>query len=67
MTSGIATVQLQNFDVDIDNRNVGSRWKRWLAKFENYIIATNITDAGRKKALLLHTAANRVFEIYEAI
>ena len=29
--------------------------------------ATNITDAGRKKALLLHTAANRVFEIYEAI
>ena len=65
--AGIATVNLPNFDIDIDSKNVGQRWKHWLAKFENYLIATNITDTDRQKAMLLYHAGDRVFELYSAI
>jgi len=65
--AGIATINLPNFDIDIDSKNVGQRWKHWLAKFENYLIATNISDADRKKAMLLYHAGDRVFELYQAI
>ena len=65
--AGLATVNLPNFDIDIDSKNVGQRWKHWLAKFENYLIATNITNADRQKAMLLYHAGDHVFELYEAI
>jgi hypothetical protein len=29
--AGIATVNLPNFDIDIDSKNVGQQWKHWLA------------------------------------
>ena len=40
------------------------RWERWIARFENLLVAKNITGDNRKKALLLHHAGEEVFDLY---
>lgn len=55
------------FDCDSDTSTVGFRWQKWLDRFENYLVAVNINNAPRSKALLLHLAGERVYDIYEAI
>ena len=44
--------------------SVGPRWERWVARFENYLLAANVTAEARKKAQLLHLAGEDVFEVY---
>ena len=39
-------------------------WKKWLADFEMYILASGITNNTRKRALLLYQAGSRVREIF---
>ena len=51
------------FKVDEDRTNVGYRWKRWLEKFDNWLVAVNITDDKRQKALLLHVGGDQVYDI----
>ena len=51
-----------SFDVDTDPTGLAQRWKKWLARYENLIIALDITDPRRKKALLLHYAGQGVHE-----
>ncbi len=46
---------------------LGPRWERWLNRFENFLIALNITTDVRKKALLLHYAGEGVYEVYETL
>ena len=36
--------------------SVGPRWERWVACFENYLVAANIIADARKKAQPLHVA-----------
>ncbi len=45
----------------------GSRWPKWLKAFENYLLASNITDKAQKKAVLLHVVGEPVVEIYETL
>ena len=41
------------------------RWDRWLARFDNFIQASNLKeDEERKKAVLLHVAGEEIFDIY---
>lgn len=40
-----------------------SDWPLWLKRFENMCLAMDISDPGRKKALLLHWAGVEVFEV----
>jgi hypothetical protein len=40
------------------------RWDRWLARFSNFVEASNLTDDDRKKAVLLHVAGEEIFDIY---
>ena len=54
------------FDPDIDKNNAGSRWEKWVGRLENLFVGLNIDDVGRKRALLLHYAGDRVYDIYEA-
>ena len=44
-----------------------SRWDRWIKRFENYLVAKDITKDTRKCALLLHHGGEEVFEIKEAL
>jgi hypothetical protein len=55
------------FMPDVEPNSVAPRWKRWSERFENLIIAMNVTDQARKKALLLHLAGEAVFEIFEGL
>lgn len=56
-----------SFNVDSDKTTVGVRWTKWLDKIENFMTAFNITDEGRKKAMLLHFAGDDVFDIASTI
>ena len=51
------------FNVDSDRSNVGYRWKKWLEKFENYLVAVNIADDRRQKALLLLYGGDQLYDI----
>ena len=52
---------------DPDGANVAQNWKTWLADFKTYLIASNIMDKKRQRALLLHQAGQRVREIFRQL
>ena len=54
------------FQVHLDG-NVGPRWKKWLARFENLIIGMGVEDAKQKHALLLHYSGPEVDEIFDIL
>ncbi|XP_067045446.1 uncharacterized protein [Acropora muricata] len=54
------------FQVHLDG-NVGPRWKKWLARFENLTIGMGIEDEKRKRALLLHYSGPEVDEIFDTL
>ena len=56
----------ERFHIYQDNENVGTRWRKWLAKFENLVCALDITSDARKKALLLHYGGEEIYGIYES-
>ena len=58
---------LPPFDTETDPGSVGPRWTKWVARFENYTTAMNITADARLKALLLHIAGERVHDIYDTL
>ena len=47
--------------------NVGPRWKKWLARFENLTIGMGIEDEKQKRALLLHYSGPEVDEIFDTL
>ena len=59
-------VSLPTFQVHQDS-NVGPRWKKWLARFENLIIGMGIEDPKQKRALLLHYSGPEVDEIFDTL
>ncbi|KAK7111230.1 hypothetical protein V1264_010901 [Littorina saxatilis] len=56
----------EHFPVHSDEATQGTRWKRWLNRFEILLTAISVTDKARKKALLLHYAGDEVFSIFES-
>lgn len=59
--------QLAAFVPDSDPTSAAQRWKRWSDRLDNLIVALNITDPARKKALLLHLAGEQVYDIYQGL
>lgn len=55
-----------SFDVHLDG-NVGPRWMKWLSRFERLLIALDIDNPLRKRALLLHYAGTDVDEIFDTL
>ena len=55
------------FDVASDPTNLGNKWGQYISRFDNLLIAMNVTDDKRKKALLLHYAGNQVQDIFETL
>ena len=53
---------------DLSDRNtVGVRWQKWVMRFENLMTGMNITNAGRKKALMSHYAGEEVDNIIDTL
>ena len=62
-----AIPQISPFVPDADPTSVAQRWKRWSDRFDNLIVAMNVTDNKRKRALLLHLAGEAVFDVFEGL
>ena len=58
---------LAPFNPDEDPSVNGPGWEKLLKRFNNYLVAANITDDGRKKALLLWLSGESVHEIYDTL
>lgn len=54
-----------NFDVDTDKSNSGTRWEKWIGRLENLFVAMKIEDDAQQRALLLHYAGEKVYDIYD--
>ena len=44
-----------------------TRWKKWLARFRNLLVALDVTNTERQRALLLHYAGEATNEIFETL
>ena len=49
-----------------DKADAGPKWEKWLERLELLFTGLEINDPGRKRALLLHYAGERVYDIYTA-
>ena len=52
------------FSVSSEYTTLGQRWEKWVQSLEFYLVASNITDSARKRAVLLHFAGPEVQDIF---
>ena len=55
-----------SFDVT-NSSSLGPRWEKYLSRLENLLVAMDITDPDRKKALLLHFIGPDCYDIFETL
>ena len=55
------------FDVASGPTNLGNKWDKYISRFDNLLIAMNVTDDKRERTLLLHYAGNQVQDIFETL
>ena len=55
------------FEPRSDPTSTSARWTRWLERFNTYLIAADIKDDARKRALLLYQAGSEVYEIFKTL
>ena len=48
---------------DSEKLNFGVRWKKYLKKFKNFLVAMNITEDKRKVAILFHLGGDYIRDI----
>ena len=60
-------LQFQQFYPDTEPATISQRWIKWIKRFENFLITSNITANARKWAVLPHLAGERVYEIYDSL
>ncbi len=58
---------LPPFDIHGECSSQGTRWDLWLKRFENFLVAANIEDSKRRRALLLHFAGEQVHSIFTTL
>ena len=63
----IANLTLPSFPVFTldDYTTISARWKKCKRRFENLVVALNVTDDRQKKALLLNYIGEEAYEVYE--
>ena len=65
MATSLPILQFEPFIMeDGEKLNLGIRWKKYLTKFENFLVAMNITeDKRRKVAMLLHFGGDYIRDL----
>ena len=53
------------FKIREDELSAGTSWKNWITKYENLVIAMDITADQRKKALLIYYGGDKVYDLVE--
>ena len=56
-----------SFDVNPESGALDVRFKKYISRFRNLVIAANITAPKRQRALLLHYAGEEVNNIFETL
>ena len=54
------------FDVS-ETSTQATRWTKWLSRFQNLVVAMNVTDKTRQWALLLHYVGEATNEIFDTL
>ncbi|XP_060570045.1 uncharacterized protein K02A2.6-like [Ruditapes philippinarum] len=54
-----------SFDLETDKTNSGARWEKWIGRLENLFKGMLVGDDDQKRALLLHYAGEKVYDIYD--
>ena len=62
-----ALPEFPTFDPEVDETSVGIRWSKWLERLENLLVALDIKNKERKKAIMLHYAGTKVSDIYSTL
>ena len=55
------------FTLDTLSPSQKEEWETWLETLELYFLASNITDNGRKKALLLYLGGSELRKVYNTL
>ena len=58
---------IEILDIKSDTSSLSTRWVKWLKSLNFYLLATNITNAERKKAMLLYLAGSDTQELYDTL
>ena len=63
----IANLILPSFPVFTldDYTTISARWKKYKQRFENLVVALNVTDDRQKNALLPNYIGEEAYEVYE--
>ena len=64
MATALDLSSLGNFDPYLDPTTLSLRWKEWLRRYERFLVAMDIKDDTRKRALLLYAAGNEVEKVF---
>ncbi|XP_064642179.1 uncharacterized protein K02A2.6-like [Lineus longissimus] len=58
--------ELEHFPLE-PKETAASRWEQYTKRFDNFLVATNITNQIRQRAMLLHCVGEELFTIFENI
>jgi arabinogalactan endo-1,4-beta-galactosidase len=50
---------------DTSSSSIATRWKKWLQRFNNLMVAMDISAKKRERALLIHLAGSQVYDIFD--
>ena len=67
MAAKFDLMPMQPFDPGTEPNTSSGRWKKWIRRFQTYLIAANITSDTQKRAMLLYMAGPRVMDIFDAL
>ena len=67
-SSSVFLPEFPRFSLNEDEmHSVGVRWKKYMSRFNNFLVALNINTEARKRALLLHYGGFSLQDIYESL
>ena len=56
----------ENFNLE-PQTTIALRWEKWINRFDIFLVARNINNGERKKAMLLHSAGEEVYDVYDSL
>ena len=67
MATGLDFSGITRFDPHSDPKSLSTRWNDWIKWFNRFIVAMDIKDTTRRRALLLYLAGPEVETIFETL
>ena len=67
MVTQLNILRVQQFNRHGNTNTIAQRWQRWKTCFDNFIVASRITDPDRQKAVLVHLLGPKCQDIYQTL